>query len=76
MSTIGHDSFDSFDHLVTCRDDQFACANQEICIHASRRCDNHIQCSDRSDEQCSEYCTFFFTFVVGLAYPTPKVMSK
>ena len=76
MSTIGHDSFDSFDYLVTCGDDQFACANQEECIHASARCDNYRHCSNGSDEQCSEYCKFFLTFVVGLAYPTPKVMSK
>ena len=76
MSTIVHDSCDSFDYLVTCKTDQFACANKEKCIHASLRCDTLRQCSDGSDEQCSKYCTFFFTFVVGLAYPTPKVVSK
>ena len=59
VSTIGHDSCDSFDHLVTCRADQFACANQEKCIHASRRCDTISDCRDGSDEQCSEYRNFF-----------------
>ena len=60
MSTIGHDSCDSFDHLVTCRADQFACANQEKCIHASRRCNIISDCRDGSDEQCSEYRNFFY----------------
>ena len=77
MSTFGHDSCDSFDHLGICRADHFACANQEKCIHAAERCDTYRDCKDGSDEQCSKYCKFlFFTFVVGLAYPTPKVMSK
>ena len=49
-----------FVHLVTCRADQFACTNQEKCIHASRRCDTISDCRDGSDEQCSEYRNFFY----------------
>ena len=60
MSTIGRDSCDSFDHLVTCRADQFACANEEKCIHASQRCNTIRDCRDGSDEQCSEYRNFFY----------------
>ena len=57
VPTFCHGSCVSFNHLlVTCRDDQIACANQEKCIPASWRCDGHTLCSDGSDEQCSKYC--------------------
>ena len=57
VPTFCHGSCVSFNHLlVTCRDDQFACANQEECIRASYRCNGLTDCSDGSDEQCSKYC--------------------
>ena len=56
MPTFCHSSCVSFNHLlVTCRGDQIACANQEKCIYAFDRCDEYIDCSDGSDEQCSKY---------------------
>ena len=73
MSTTGHDSCDSFDHVVTCRADQFACPNQEKCIHASEHCDTHKDCKDGSDEQCSEYCTFFICCGLSLSHPESNV---
>ena len=55
VPTFFHGSCVSFNHLlVTCRSDQFACANQEKCIPASYRCDRYPDCSDGSDEQCSK----------------------
>ena len=46
----------SFNHLlVTCRGDQFTCANQQQCIPAPGRCNGYIECRDGSDEQCSKY---------------------
>ena len=57
VPTFCHGSCVSFNHLlVTCRSDQFACANQQQCIPASYRCDGDTDCSDGSDEQCSKYC--------------------
>ena len=57
VPTFCHGSCVSFNHLlVTCRDDQFACANQQKCIHASGRCNGYTDCRDGSDEQCSKYC--------------------
>ena len=57
VPTFCHGSCVSFNHLlVTCRDDQFACANQQQCFPASYRCDGDTDCSDGSDEQCSKYC--------------------
>ena len=56
VPTFCHGSCVSFNHLlVTCRDDQFGCANQQKCIHASERCDGYSVCRDGSDEQCSKY---------------------
>ena len=56
VPTFCHSSCVSFNHLlVTCRGDQIACANQEKCIYAFDRCDEYIDCSDGSDEQCSKY---------------------
>ena len=56
VPTFCHGSCVSFNHLlVTCRDDQFACANQQKCIHASERCDGYTNCRGGSDEQCSKY---------------------
>ena len=56
VPTFCHDSCVSFNRLlVTCRDYQFACANQQKCIPASYRCDGNFDCSDGSDEQCSKY---------------------
>ena len=57
VPTFCHGSCVSFNHLlVTCRSDQFACANQQNCIYASGRCDGYTDCRDASDEQCSKYC--------------------
>ena len=57
VPTFCHGSCVPFNHLlVTCRDDQFACANQQECTYASFRCDGDTDCSDGSDEQCSKYC--------------------
>ena len=56
VPTFCHGSCVPFNHLlVTCRDDQFACANQQECTYASFRCDGNTDCSDGSDEQCSKY---------------------
>ena len=56
VPTFCHGSCVSFNHLlVTCRDDHFACVNQQQCIPASYRCDGDTDCSDGSDEQCSKY---------------------
>ena len=57
VPTFCHGSCVSFNHLlVTCRDDQFTCANQQQCIHAFVRCNGYNNCRDGSDEQCSKYC--------------------
>ena len=57
VPTFCHGSCVPSNHLlVTCRDYQFACANQQKCIYASFRCDGDTDCSDGSDEQCSKYC--------------------
>ena len=56
VPTFCHGSCVSFNHLlVTCRDYQFACVNQQQCFPASYRCDGEADCSDGSDEQCSKY---------------------
>ena len=58
VPTFCHGLCVTFNHLlVTCRGDQFACANQQNCVYASQRCDGIINCSDGSDEQCSKSCS-------------------
>ena len=58
VPTFCHGACVSFNHLLgTCRGDEFPCANQQKCIHASERCDGITDCSDRSDEQCSKSCS-------------------
>ena len=61
VPTFCHGSCVSFNHLLgTCRGDEFACANQQKCIHAFERCDGATDCSDGSDEQCSKYYGWFY----------------
>ena len=57
VPTFFHGSCVSFNHLlVTSQDDEFTCANQQKCVHASVRCNGYNNCRDGSDEECSKYC--------------------
>ena len=40
-----------------CKDDEFQCVSNGMCISMDLRCDHDSDCIDHSDEMnCSEYC--------------------
>lgn len=43
---------------VSCRLDQFRCANGQRCIDSSQKCDHKNDCGDNSDEQGCSKCLF------------------
>ena len=53
---------------ISCRLDQFRCANGLKCIDAAFKCNHKDDCGDKSDEQgCSKYrrCTLMHTAMFG-----------
>lgn len=53
---------------VSCRLDQFRCANGQRCIDSSQKCDHKNDCGDNSDEQGCSKCLFFIALISSLRF--------